>query len=318
MPILKALVVTAALVFAPYASAQDGKAWAQGQGLEVLDTKPYQDLEVLVVRGAGADRVVVLRQGKPLWQSNAKDAEPGAKWTVHAVGRDLDGDGQPDLHVSSHSGKVHCCTTHHVLRLKPQVKPIAQFSSGSISGGEFIDVPGRKSAVMVSADDSPADAFAPFATSYFPMVVLEMSPRGRMQLARDLMQSRLPGQPPPVCALPAASANPWLKERCAEYATSRRKARGDEIKTRLSTLKATRAAEKLKWEDYYGSGVLGALGAEVNRYAYTGHGMAGINWLETVWPGNDAVKVRFVTTLRQSQARSPFAEDLRLLAADNR
>jgi hypothetical protein len=61
--------------------------------------------------------------------------------------------------------------------------------------------------------------------------------------------------------------------------------------------------------------VLAAISAEMNRYAYTGHGNAAMNWLETVWPGNDAIKVRFVNTLRQTQAKSVFAEDLRGMAA---
>jgi len=40
-----------------------------------------------------------------------------------------------------------------------------------------------------------------------------------------------------------------------------------------------------------------------------------MNWLETVWPGNDAVKTKFVTTLRQTQAKSVFAEDLKSIAS---
>ena len=41
-----------------------------------------------------------------------------------------------------------------------------------MGGGDFIDVPGRKTAVMVSADDSSANAFAPYANSYFPLLIL--------------------------------------------------------------------------------------------------------------------------------------------------
>jgi hypothetical protein len=131
-----------------------------------------------------------------------------------------------------------------------------------------------------------------------------------------MMQSRLPGQPPPVCAQPLAAANPWLKERCAEYTTSRRQARTQEIKTRLAAIKSQRSADKLKWEDYFENGVLAAVSAEINRYAYTGHGAAGMNWLETVWPGNDAIKAKFISTLRQTQGKSVFAEDLKSIASN--
>jgi len=231
------------------------------------------------------------------------------------VGRDLDGDGKGDMHISSFSGGAHCCTTHQVLRLKPRVVRLAAYSAGNVGGGEFIDIADRKTPVMISADDSSAFAFAPYANSYFPVMILEVGRKGRLQFARDLMRSRLPGQPPPICSNAAVTANLWLKERCGEYITSRRQERTNQIKTRLAGIKSGRSADRLKWEDYFENGVLAAISAEMNRYAYTGHGNAAMNWLETVWPGNDAIKVRFVNTLRQTQAKSVFAEDLRGMAA---
>ena len=302
--------------------AQNAAAWLEAQGLEAADTKVFQDLEIVVARVKGAkdakaaeERVAVLKAGKPAWQSNPKETDPGSKWTIHSVGRDLDGDGQPDMHISSFSGGAHCCTTHQVLKLKPQLRRVAAYSAGNVGGGEFLEIAGRKQAVMISADDSSAFAFAPFANSYFPVMILEVGPKGRMQFARDLMQSKLPGQPPPVCANPVATGNLWLKERCGEYTSSRRQERTNQIKTRLAGIKSGRSADKLKWEDYFENGVLAAVSAEMNRYAYTGHGHAAMNWLETVWPGNDAIKVRFVNTLRQTQGKSVFAEDLRGLAS---
>ena len=56
----------------------------------------------------------------------------------------------------------------------------------------------------------------------------------------------------------------------------------------------------------------------MNRHAYTGYAAAGMNWLETVWPGNDTVKVAFLDKLRESRAKSVFADDLRVLATDTR
>jgi hypothetical protein len=308
------------------AFGQDPKsAWLEAQGLAAVDTKSHQEFDAVVARVKGAtdaatgqDRVIIFNKGKPAWQSNPKETEPGSRWTLHSMGRDLDGDGQPDLHFSSFTGGANCCTTHHVYRLKPQVKRLAAYSAGAVGGGEFIEVANRKGSIMISADDSSANAFAPYANSYFPVMILEVGPRGRMQFASDLMQSRLPGMPPPVCAQPIASSNPWLKERCAEYTSSRRKARTDDIKGKLSGIKAGRSADKLKWEDYFQNGVLATVSAEMNRYTYTGHGNAGMNWLETVWPGNDAVKVKFIGTLRQTQSKSVFAEDLKNLASENR
>ena len=315
-----------AALLAPEARAQDANAWLDAHGLAALEVKTFQDLEIVVAHAKDGDpktaeqRLVILKGGKPQWQSNPKETEPGSKWTLHAIGRDLDGDGHPDLHASTFSGgrQQPCCTAHHVLRLKPQVKRLAAYSAGNVGGGEFIEVPGRKAPVMISADDSSAHAFAPYANSYFPVMILEVGPKGRMQLARDLMQTRLPGMPPPVCTVTSLTSNPWLKERCGEYTGSRRLERTNQIKSRLAGIKSGRAADKLKWEDYFENGVLAAVSAEMNRYTYTGHGNAGMLWLEQVWPGNDAVKVKFVNTLRQTQAKSAFAEDLKSLATDGR
>ncbi len=307
------------------AVAQDAKTWLESQGLAAGEVKSYQEFEAVVARVKGAtdpkaaeERVVVLKQGKPLWQSNPKETDPGSKWTIHSIGRDLDGDGQPDMHFSSHSGGAQCCTTHHVLRLKPQVKRLAAYSAGSVGGGDFLEIAARKAPVMISADDSSANAFAPYANSYFPVMILEVGPKGRLQFARELMQSRLPGMPPPVCATTTAAANPWLKERCGEYTSPRRNERSKQIQSRLAAIKSGRSADKLKWEDYFENGVLAAVSAEINRYTYTGHGNAGMLWLEQVWPGNDSVKVKFVNTLRQTQSKSVFAEDLKSLASDYR
>jgi hypothetical protein len=314
-----------ALALAPRAHAQDTKEWLESQGLEAVDTKAFEEFDAVVARVKGAadaiaaqERVVIFKQGKPVWQSNPKETDPGSRWTLRSVGRDLDGDGHPDIHFSSFTGGTNCCTTHHVYELKPRLRRLAVYSAGAVGGGDFLDVPGRKTPIMISADDSSANAFAPYANSYFPVMILEVGKRGRLEFAIDLMQSRLPGQPPPVCSLALASSNLWLKERCAEYSGARRLARTAEIKSKLAAIKSGRAGEKLSWGDYFSNGVLAAVSAEMNRYTYTGHGNAGMNWLETVWPGNDEVKVRFVATLRQTQAKSAFAEDLKTLARDNR
>jgi hypothetical protein len=313
---LRWLAIIAA-AFAPAAFGQDAAAWLDAQGLTAVTTKTFNEFDAVIAKAkdGGEQRAIVFAKGKPAWQSNPKETEPGSKWTIHSIGRDLDGNGQPDVHFSMHTGGANCCVTHHVYSLKPQVKRLAVYSAGSMGGSDFIDVPGRKSPVMVSADDSSANAFAPYANSYFPLLILEVGPKGRMQFAQDMMQTRLPGMPPPVCSQPLAAGNPWLKERCAEYTSSRRQSRTNEIKNRLASIKATRSADKLKWEDYFENGVLAAVSAEMNRYSYTGHGAAGMSWLETVWPGNDAVKAQFVSTLRMTQAKSVFAEDLKAIAS---
>lgn len=315
-----AAVILAAAVTLP-ARAQDTAAWLEKEGLDAVDTKTFSEYEAVVAKpkAGGEQRAAIFAKGKPVWQSSPKDADPGSKWTIVSMGRDLAGTG-PDVHFSVNTGGGNCCTTHYVYQLqpKPPAKRLAVYAAGSMGGGDFVEIPGRKIPVMVSADDSSANAFAPYANSYFPLVILEVGQKGRLQFAQDLMQARLPGMPPPVCATPLANSNPWLKERCAEYGTQRRHARTEEIKTRLAGIKANRSGTQVKWEDYFENGVLAQVSAEINRYAYTGHGAAGMNWLDTVWPGNDAVKARFISTLSNTQAKSQFAQDLKQMAADYR
>ena len=273
---MKHTVVAIALAAALPCAAQDANTWLEAQNLDALETKTVQDLEIAIARNKGAkdsktgeDRVIVFAKGKPAWQSNPKETDPGSKWTLHAVGRDLDGDGHPDMHFSSHSGGQGCCTTHHVLRLKPKIQRLAAYSAGSVGGGEFIDVATRKSPVMISADDSSANAFAPYANSYFPVMILEVGQKGRLQFARDMMQSRLPGQPPPVCATPTAAANPWLKERCGEYTGPRRTERTRQIKARLENI--SRAARPTSSSGRTTSRTASSprSSAEMNRFTYT-------------------------------------------------
>ena len=308
------------------AGPQDSKSWLESQGLEAAAAREFQEFEAIVARVKGAkdaqsaqERVVVFAKGKLAWQTNPKElVEPVQKFALHSLGRDLDGSGQPQLHFSGYSGGAHCCTTHYVYRLKPQVRRHAVYPAKNVGGTDFTDLPGRKTPIMISADDSSATVFAPYSNSYFPLVVLEVSPKGKFQFAYDLMRPRLPGMPPPVCAEPAATANPWLKERCAEFAGAKRKTRTTEIQAKLKEIKSSRSADKVKWDDYYATGVLSAVAAEMNRHAYTGYAAAGMNWMETVWPGNDAIKVAFLDKLRESRAKSVFADDLRVLATDTR
>ena len=65
-------------------------------------------------------------------------------------------------------------------------------------------------------------------------------------------------------------------------------------------------------------GVRAGVADEMNRYGCPGCGAAGMNWLEPVWPGNDAIKVQFLAKLRETRVKSAFADDLRVLSTDTR
>ena len=69
--------------------------------------------------GGGDERAIIFAKGKPAWQSNPKETEPGAKWTINSIGRDF-GNGQPDVHFSTNTGGANCCVTAPHLRAEAQ------------------------------------------------------------------------------------------------------------------------------------------------------------------------------------------------------
>ena len=69
---MRSVAVMAALAIAWPAAAQDTNAWLEAQGLEAVESKSHEGLDVVIARTKGAkdaatggDRVVVLRAGKP-------------------------------------------------------------------------------------------------------------------------------------------------------------------------------------------------------------------------------------------------------------
>src|SRR5690349_18508078 len=96
----------AALAFAPAAFGQNSAAWLEKEGLEATSTKTLDEFEAVIAKpkAGGEEKAIIFAKGKPAWQSNPKETEPGAKWTIHSIGRDFDGNGHPDVHFSTNTG----------------------------------------------------------------------------------------------------------------------------------------------------------------------------------------------------------------------
>ena len=97
---------------------------------------------------------------------------------------------------------------------------------------------------MISADDSSANAFAPYANSYFPAAHPRGGRQGRMQFAARHDADAPSRNAAARLRAALANTNPWLKERCAEYTTRGARRARARSQTRLATIKATRSAEK--------------------------------------------------------------------------
>src|SRR5258706_13905126 len=100
-----AVALAAALAAALPSAAQDTNAWLEAQNLEATVTKNFNEFDAVVAHTKGApaeERAVILKAGKPIWQSNPKETHPGSRWTLHSIGRDPDGNGQPAVPCSGH------------------------------------------------------------------------------------------------------------------------------------------------------------------------------------------------------------------------
>src|SRR5258708_29376702 len=139
MRLIATLVLAAA--WALPALAQDSKAWLEAQGLDAVDTKGFQEFEAVVAKakGGGEQRAIIFKQGKPAWQSTPKDTDPGSKWSIVSIGRDLAGNGQPDVHFSTNTGGGPRCTTPPGYQLKPQAKRPAPDHAAPTGAGDVVD-----------------------------------------------------------------------------------------------------------------------------------------------------------------------------------
>jgi hypothetical protein len=86
-------------------------------------------------------------------------------------GRDITGDGRPDVIVSEWSGGAHCCYTTEVYSVGVEVAPVFSLSTGHCGPGTFEDLDGDGVFEFVTCDDAWAYAYCSFADSPFPRVV---------------------------------------------------------------------------------------------------------------------------------------------------
>ena len=74
----------------------------------------------------------ILKNGKRVF--GLTDSTVAVPDTIGPVGRDITGNGVPDLIVSEYSGGAHCCTTYYVLELGTEFREIGHF--GDLEGDE--------------------------------------------------------------------------------------------------------------------------------------------------------------------------------------
>ena len=99
---------------------------------------------------------------------------PGQRSSVHVI--DLEHDGQPDVILSLYSGGAHCCTVFQIYSFDPGTMTYGlterNFGDPLV---RILDIAHNGRYELVTADDSFAYEFAPFAGSGLPIEILTYS-----------------------------------------------------------------------------------------------------------------------------------------------
>jgi hypothetical protein len=110
-----------------------------------------------------------------------------------AIGKDITGNGVPNLVVSEWSGGAHCCFVFHVYELGESFREVASIDAGHGDLSHFANLDRGGSLEFVTADWTFAYWRAGFAQSPAPQVILRFK-EGAYGLAADLMRKSKPTQ----------------------------------------------------------------------------------------------------------------------------
>lgn len=99
-------------------------------------------------------------------------AQVGSSAEVDLSGRDVTGEGNPDLVIQTFSGGAHCCFSTVIYDLGATLRKVLE-TRPSNCGGTLEDLDGDGSMEVVICDDLFAYTYCPFASSPMPRVILK-------------------------------------------------------------------------------------------------------------------------------------------------
>lgn len=228
----------------------------------------------------------ILKDNKPVFRQKAAykgeqffigtmdDKDPDA--TLVKMGKDITGDGQPDVVISEWSGGANCCLTIHIFEIGSTFRQIGTIAAKyGDTPPHFIhmeDKDSKKAGVKVQVGDwTFANWHSDFADSPAPKVILRFSD-GAYRVSPDLMRSPIPS----VSDLDARVA---------------------EIRTHKNTSKS---------KSWPGADISPTLWATMLDLIYTGHAGDAWKFLDRAWPPQIAGKDLFAHDFRTQLKRSPY------------
>ena len=189
-----------------------------------------------------------------------------------AMGRDITGNGLPDLVVSEWTGGANCCLVFHIFEIGTHFRRIAQIDAEFGDQGPHFMHLGRGPGLQVQIYDwTFANWHSDFADSPAPKVILEYTD-GTYRISPSLMRTRQVD----------------LKRLDAKVETIRRE------------------AERLRDGSWPEADVSSALWGTMLDLIYTGHERRAWQFLDEAWPYNIRGKQLFRKDFTEQLKKSPY------------
>jgi hypothetical protein len=187
----------ASLVFAVITSSA---FTASNPSYKLQEEKSFQDYTVRTYFNGenGMGYFEILRKGKRLFKKTGFRFQIGpvynddiAKSNLIAIGKDITGDGVPNVVISEWSGGAHCCFYFHVFEIGKNFKKIDSLNAGHGDLSYFADLDNKKGLEFITSDWTFAYWKTSFAQSPAPAIILRFQ-NGVYVLASDLMRKQAP------------------------------------------------------------------------------------------------------------------------------
>jgi hypothetical protein len=288
----KIIIVTALLIRTSslFAADQVGRGGLEqewvGNGYSL---KIFRDME------AGTGEIEIYKGDKEVYR------EDGFKFNLGLVnddipegalvkpGKDITGDGVPDLVISHWSGGAHCCFDYYVFSLGDQFSQIAKIENRDSDLGKFIDVDGDGVLEFIGSDWTFAYWHVSFAGSPAPDVIYQFKD-GQYRIALEKMRR----------SLDADKHKALLKEIKHDI---------ENISKDKEDLRKMKEDDVLGWSDG-NVGVPPEVWGYMLDLIYSGNASEALSLIDEVWPPGAAGKDDFLKDFLAQLAESPHWNEI--------
>lgn len=205
-----------------------------------------------------------------------------------AMGRDITGDGKPNLVISSHSGGVCGMSYYHFFELSPSFRLLDAVGIQHCTA-DLEDLDGNGCLELVTADATFHYWHEDHARSPTPRVILRFD-NGKLRLAEDLMRKPAP----PAEEISRGARAMHSREQWAYHATTR------------PVYTFSGAAQRLWFERWKRVRVPTDLWREMLDLIYSGNEKTAIEFMEKAWKPGYPGKAQWLAEFRAKLSQSPF------------